>query len=434
MMDFTDSSAEEIQAYYGDISNRVGDELKDYLYTRIATHRIKNESDTENLKYYQTYSTGVTKWYKITDRNWSLSREITPETYKFKDDTYDESGSNYYETMLYYEDNTTISKQITTDINSFSGVVGATSIDWANKTCPKATGGIYGNNKVQVDKEHVWVKSHGFSPSGDPAKGAGTDLHHLIAADHNTNNVHNDKYYGVVADKNASTTSEVYCLYADGTYDRSGWTGLTDEGEECFEPTDQYKGNIARALFYMATRYSKELSPNSESEPYLTITRGNAGSDDNTSFKGVFHNLEDFLVWNELDPVDEYEIHRNNLIFKNVQDNRNPFIDHPEWVRRVFDENYNPSHEGSETPTTSSSAPSQDNTSSSVGQAPFSLFGLDTQTSYIVLIAAAAVVLIIIILIMLGAVKLSKKTKKKVRKAVVKAVKTNSKKSSNKKK
>ena len=257
---------------------------------------------------------------------------------------------------------------------------------------------------------------------------------HLHAADHNTNNVHNDKYYGVVADKNASTTSKVYCLYADGTYDTSGWTGLTDEGEECFEPTDKYKGNIARALFYMATRYSKVLSPNSENEPYLTITKGNAGSDDNASFKGVFHNLEDFLIWNELDPVDEYERHRNNLIYKNVQDNRNPFIDHPEWVRRVFDESYDPSQSESETPTTSSSTPSEEHNSSSIPQTPFSLFGLDTQTSYIILFAAAFVALIIIILIMVGAVKLSKKTKKKVKKAVVKAVKTSSKKSSTKKK
>lgn len=437
VMDFTNSTEEEINDYYGNIGEKVGDSLKDYLYTRISTHKITSSSDSENLKYYQTYSSGVTKWYKITDRNWELSRPITPETYLFDEDTYTADGTNYYETMLYFKDTTTPAKQITTDVNGFTGVTSSTSIDWKNKTCPKASG-EYGNNKVQVDKEHVWVKSHGFSPSGDPAKGAGTDLHHLIAADHNTNNVHNDKYYGTVSDHNASSTKTVFCLYGDGTYNISGWVGLTDEGEECFEPTDQWKGNIARALFYMATRYSDKLATNTEYEPYLEITKGNNGIDDNTNYHGVFHNLEDFLTWNDLDPIDEYEIKRNNLIYKNVQDNRNPYIDHPEWVRRVFDDTFvlNDSSStnssavptSSFTPSSSTTEPSKTSTSTTPSN-PFSLFGLDTKTTYLVLIIAAVVLFIILILIF---VFLNKGKRKKLKSATKKAYKTYKKK--NKKK
>ncbi len=46
--------------------------------------------------------------------------------------------------------------------------------------------------------------------------------------------------------------------------------------------------------------------------------------------------LSDLLEWNKLDPVDEYEIHRNNLIYKNFQHNRNPFIDFPQWADYIW--------------------------------------------------------------------------------------------------
>ena len=46
--------------------------------------------------------------------------------------------------------------------------------------------------------------------------------------------------------------------------------------------------------------------------------------------------LSDLLEWNKLDPVDEYEIHRNNLIYNNYQHNRNPFIDFPQWADYIW--------------------------------------------------------------------------------------------------
>lgn len=364
MMDFDNSTDEEISSYYGDINTLVGDDLKNYLYTKISTHFIDNKSDSTDLKYYQVYGTsGITKWYKITDRNWSLSRSITPSTYKFSEDDQD----NFFETMMYFEDCTTKTKQINTDINGFTGDTSLTYIDWTNEKVPQASG-IYGNNKAQVDKEHVWVKSHGFSPSGDPSKGAGTDLHHLIAADHNTNNVHNDMCYGEVVDHNASSTSTIYCIYADGTYDVSGWKGKSSLGEDVFEPTNKWKGNVARALLYMATRYGKKLTgstTNSEYEPYLHFETYDTSTDHNRSDnEGIFHNLSTFLSWNELDPVDDYEKKRNNLIYKNVQDNRNPYVDHPEWARRVFDSNYTLDDSGADKTSSSSSTIESSNSSS----------------------------------------------------------------------
>ncbi|MCI1735460.1 MAG: endonuclease [Bacilli bacterium] len=313
-MDFTDSSTSEVDSYYGDIGTKTAGNLMSYLYTVVSKDNT-----------YVDYSSGVTKWYKITDRNWDLSRTITPETYKFSGDNDD----NFRETLLYFKDNTTLAKAINTDVNGYTIDTSLSAVDWTNHKKPKEA------NAIQVDKEHVWVKSHGFSPSGDPVPGAGTDLHHLIAADHNTNNIHNNLYYGEVADH--ATATVVYCYYADGTKEVSGWKGKTAKGEDAFEPTDQWKGDVARALFYMGTRFSKELTTNTEAEPYLKLTDDNSLTDDNTNYHGVFHNLSTFLTWNELDPVDSYETHRNNLIYKNVQNNRNPYVDHPEWVRRVYD-------------------------------------------------------------------------------------------------
>lgn len=86
----------------------------------------------------------------------------------------------------------------------------------------------------------------------------------------------------------------------------------------------------------MGVRYSNKQETNTRSEPYLLLTDDKTQKDDNDHFHGVHQHLSDFLEWNELDPVSNYEIHRNNLIYNNVQNNRNPFIDHPEWVRRAY--------------------------------------------------------------------------------------------------
>lgn len=312
-MDFTDTSKENIDKYYSAVDNTsIGSSFINELYSVIS-------KDNHFVKYDD-----VNKWYKITDRNWKLSQPIDPDTFKFSNDT----ANNYYFTLLYFKDNETKSKQINNLVNGKSWTIDKNldHIDFDNKIKP--------NKNIQEDKEHIWAKSHGFSPSGDPEVGAGTDLHHLLAADHHTNNIHNNNYYGYIdRDK---PYSEVYCYYADGTTDLSGWSGKDKDGDDTFEPTDQYKGDIARALLYMGVRYSNKQETNTRSEPYLLLTDDKTQKDDNDHFHGVHQHLSDFLKWNELDPVSDYEIHRNNLIYNNVQNNRNPFIDHPEWARRAY--------------------------------------------------------------------------------------------------
>ena len=42
------------------------------------------------------------------------------------------------------------------------------------------------------------------------------------------------------------------------------------------------------------------------------------------------------LQWNQQDPPDEFEQHRNDVIYDEIQHNRNPFIDHPEWAAAIW--------------------------------------------------------------------------------------------------
>lgn len=318
MMDFTDSTQEEVDEYYGDIGSLYGEGLKLYLYDVI--------SENNYFLQYGSGSSGVGKYYQITDRNWELSEPIEPSTFKFSA----EGDEDFYLRLLYSTGNDSKKTAYNNRVNGYKIDSSLDYIDYEN--------GLKNNSNIQVDKEHVWVKSHGFG--GDPIPGAGTDIHHLIAADHVTNHRHSDYYYGEVANINASSTDEVYCYLADGTSELSGYLGLDADGEKVFEPNDEYKGDVARAIFYMATRYGKDTGNNTKEEPYLVVTDDDSLQDDNDIYHGVHHNLSALLEWNEIDPVDEYEIHRNNLIYKNVQRNRNPYVDHPEWVRRVFDEDY----------------------------------------------------------------------------------------------
>ena len=81
-----------------------------------------------------------------------------------------------------------------------------------------------------------------------------------------------------------------------------------------FEPRDEVKGDVARILFYLMIRYN-------EADSYKLTT--------------VATSVEMLLRWNEADPVDSWEMNRNNVI-EGIQGNRNPFIDHPELASVLF--------------------------------------------------------------------------------------------------
>lgn len=167
------------------------------------------------------------------------------------------------------------------------------------------------NNGNGWTREHVWAKSHGdFGTSMGP----GTDAHHLRPCDNTVNSARNNKDFDTGG-----------TLYVDG----DGPTECYSDADS-WEPRDAVKGDVARMLFYMAVRYEGE-----NGEPDLELVEQVDSYELNETGKGYHGKLSTLLEWHNQDPVDSFEINRNNVIYS-FQHNRNPFIDHPEYVGRIW--------------------------------------------------------------------------------------------------
>ncbi|HBG70525.1 MAG: hypothetical protein A2W93_03660 [Bacteroidetes bacterium GWF2_43_63] len=149
-----------------------------------------------------------------------------------------------------------------------------------------------------------------------------SDLHHLPPTDQYVNN---RKSNYIVAETNAPT-------YTSSNGSKVGPCALTGFTGSVFEPINEYKGDFARAYLYLATRYMNYLSVwrntyTYDSQYIITTTGGN-----------YLQWYIDMLVrWHIQDPVSQKEVNRNNAIYYNTpQHNRNPYIDHPEYVCLVW--------------------------------------------------------------------------------------------------
>lgn len=167
------------------------------------------------------------------------------------------------------------------------------------------------NNAQGWSREHVWAKSHGDFGTD---LGAGTDAHHLRPADISVNSARSNLDFD-----NGGT------LYVDG----DGVTECLKDGDS-WEPRDAVKGDVARMLFYMAVRYEGE-----NGEPDLELVDEVDTYDPTLVGIGYHGKLSTLLEWHTADPVDSFEIKRNNIIYS-YQKNRNPFIDHPEYVNLIW--------------------------------------------------------------------------------------------------
>lgn len=109
-------------------------------------------------------------------------------------------------------------------------------------------------------------------------------------------------------------------LYVDG----DGPTGCRSDSDS-WEPRPEVRGDVARALFYMAVRYEDE-------DLDLELTEDARGQQDKAPLHGVASTL---MRWHEQDPTDDAERLRNDRV-EELQGNRNPFIDRPEFVARIW--------------------------------------------------------------------------------------------------
>lgn len=184
--------------------------------------------------------------------------------------------------------------------------------DYANRTdCENGDGKVllvytsYSATMSQYNgwnREHVWPKSLG----GNNTSGGGADLHHIRPSDASVNSSRGNKKYGNVNGGTAKYGNNPATGYLGGHYNST-----------YFEPLDNVKGDVARICLYVYVRWGS-----------------NWGAD---SITEVFQSVDVLLEWMAIDPVDTWEMGRNEVV-ENIQGNRNVFIDYPEYAWLLFGE------------------------------------------------------------------------------------------------
>jgi len=166
--------------------------------------------------------------------------------------------------------------------------------------------GAYANEGDCYNREHTIPQSWGLNSTQK------ADAFIVIPSDGKVNGMRSSLPYGETgSSKNTSSNGS-----KTGSCSYSGYSGTI------FEPIDRFKGDIARGYFYAATRYN------------VSSLSGASFSGD--GFSTWTKNM--LLEWAANDPVSQKEIDRNDAIYSH-QNNRNPYIDHPEWVECVFGAN-----------------------------------------------------------------------------------------------
>ncbi|MFH1842981.1 MAG: endonuclease, partial [bacterium] len=185
----------------------------------------------------------------------------------------------------------------------------------------------YGTGNSDYNREHTWPKSYGFPDDGSTNKPY-TDCHHLFLCDIEYNNDRANRIFD-------NCLSGCVWRVADDYNGESGTNYFKDATPiGIWETWIGRKGDCARAMFYMDVRYegdSGEPDLILTDDPYQILSCA-TGSNESVAYMGL---LEVLLQWHEEDPVDTKEQDRNDAIYT-YQHNRNPFIDHPEWVDAIF--------------------------------------------------------------------------------------------------
>ncbi len=175
-----------------------------------------------------------------------------------------------------------------------------------------------GSGVGKWNREHVWAKSHGFP---NESQWGYTDAHHLRPSDVGINTARSNNDFGACKD----TGEEVL-------FNGAGTGNYLDKTTDCWEPRDKVKGDVARMIMYMDTRYQGTDTAMTQMPDLVAVDRLTTTAEDDAPLIGTLCTLYE---WSQLDAVDSYEQNRNNQVYK-YQGNRNPFIDRPELVKEVY--------------------------------------------------------------------------------------------------
>ena len=162
------------------------------------------------------------------------------------------------------------------------------------------------------NREHLWPNSYGIDSKGP----AYSDIHALRPCDSNVNSSRGNKHFD---ESDPNSRYFKFPSHPEAT--------LCSSDNNSWSPPESLKGDIARAMFYMDIRYEGK-----NGEPDLELTDDLA---EITSSNSKMGSLKTLLIWHILDPVSEEEKIRNDRVYEN-QNNRNPFIDRPQWVNSIW--------------------------------------------------------------------------------------------------
>ncbi len=195
------------------------------------------------------------------------------------------------------------------------------------------------------NREHTWAKSFGFQTESGSAATPYTDAHHLRVTDPSYNSSRSNLPHGECT--SGCSSYPTVANNGSGGADQPNWgTGgsiscATPTAGQVWETWDHRKGDVARSILYMDIRYEGGTGPLG-AEPNLIATDDLSLMYAETTSCGdgylpvAYHGiLSTLLAWHAADPPDADERRRNDQVWC-YQQNRNPFVDHPEWVACLY--------------------------------------------------------------------------------------------------
>jgi len=243
------------------------------------------------------YSTATGTGYTLKTQLYNIIKGHTNNGYDGLYTTYQTSDRDYY-----YENDGTVLDMYSENPTGIDPYNYSTSV--SSDKC-----GSYSVEGDCYNREHIIPQSVFGSASPMVA-----DAHFITPTDGKVNGLRSNFPHGAVASASKITLNG----------SKLGTSAVTGYSGTVFEPIDEFKGDIARMYLYFATRYENTVA--GYSYPMFNGTS-------NQVFTTAFLNM--LLTWNAQDPVSPREIARNNAIYAR-QNNRNPYIDHPEYVQMIW--------------------------------------------------------------------------------------------------
>jgi endonuclease I len=258
------------------------------------------------------YNTATGTGYTLKTQLHNIIDDHTDQGYGGLYVTYTTSDKDFY-----YENNGTLLDMYSENPN------GADAYEYQYGSAQQDDGSGGTSEGQKFNREHIIPQS--YFDSQTPMY---SDAHFVVPSDKYVNGQRGNFPFSKVGTATLTTTNGSKKGSNLNSGYSAGYSGTV------FEPIDEFKGDIARMFFYFTTRYEGQLaefynSANVSSTQTKAMFDGTEGHAFSATFLNVLH------TWHNMDPVSQREIDRNNAIY-NRQGNRNPYIDHPEFVAAVW--------------------------------------------------------------------------------------------------